>query len=135
MRKKPPDKAAGMLGGRQRTLRLADLEAFFVRHERRDGSEYQVRVETIGEAQGVRFLCPKCFKAKGGPIETHSVVCWSSSRGIADDVKPGPGRWTLEGTSLADLTLGCEPGKSRSVALIGGCAWHGFVTQGEVTDA
>ena len=41
----------------------------------------------------------------------------------------------MEGTGFADLTLnGDPPGNARSVLLTGdGCAWHGFVTGGEVT--
>jgi hypothetical protein len=90
---------------------------------------------TIEEAQGVAFLCPACIKVYGGPAGTHSVICWSSSRGVPDGVHPQPGRWTLEGTGLHDLTLGCEPDKSNSVLLISKCAWHGFITNGEVIDA
>jgi hypothetical protein len=54
------------------------------------------------------------------------------SRGVPDDAKPGPGRWSLVGTGFDDLTLDGDGG-SRSVLLLGGCAWHGFVTNGEVT--
>jgi hypothetical protein len=43
---------------------------------------------------------------------------------------PGPGRWTVSGTGLADLTL------APSIHLSGpGCGWHGFVTAGEVRNA
>lgn len=80
----------------------------------------------IEDAMGIEFLCPKCFVANGGPVGTHAVICWSSSRGV-------PGRWRLVGTGFNDLSLMEEPGKSRSVLLLGGCAWHGFVTNGEVT--
>lgn len=115
---------------------LVELEAQFLRYDlRADGTIYHVPVETLAEAQGVDFLCPLCFAKNGGPIGTHHVTCWSRSRGVPDDASPGPGRWRLDGTSLADLTLNEEPGKSRSVALIGGCAWHGFVTNGRATDA
>ena len=88
-------------------------------------------VDSIEMAQGVEFLCPKCFAANGGPVGTHAVVCWSSSRGVPDKATPGPGRWRLVGTSFADLSLMEEPGKSRSVLLEGGCTWHGFVTNGD----
>jgi len=92
-----------------------------------------IYVDRIEDAQGIRFLCPVCFAANGGAAGTHGIICWSSSRGVPDDAKPGPGRWTLLGTGYNDLTLGEEPGKSRSVALLGdGCKWHGFVTNGEV---
>ena len=87
----------------------------------------------IEDAMGIEFLCPKCFSANNGPVGTHVVICWSSSRGVPDDATPGPGRWRLVGTGYHDLSLMEEPGKSRSVLLLGGCAWHGFVTNGEVT--
>jgi hypothetical protein len=112
-------------------MRLVDLEPIFVRHEVRDGRQYQVPVKTLAEAQGVRFLCPKCFKANGGAVGTHGVVCWSRSRGVPDGVQPGPGRWTLAGTDLEDLTLnGDPPGQARSVQINGGCGWHGHITAG-----
>lgn len=91
------------------------------------------RVDSIAEAQGVMFKCPKCFVTNGGIVGTHMVICWSRSRGVPDDATPGPGRWTLLGSGFADLTLGEEPGQTRSVLLLGGCAWHGFITNGEAT--
>lgn len=90
-------------------------------------------VEKIDDAQGIEFLCPKCFAANGGPVGTHAVVCWSRSRGVPDKAEPAPGRWLMRGTGFDDLTLDAEPGQTRSVLLLGGCAWHGFVTNGEVT--
>lgn len=116
-------------------MRLTELKPQFIRHEVRDGATYHVRVDAIGQAQGVRFLCPKCYAANGGPVGTHSVVCWSRSRGVPDDVLPGPGRWTLDGSGYEDLTLnGDPPGRARSVLLTGpGCGWHGFITNGEAT--
>jgi hypothetical protein len=140
-------------------MRLTDLDPQFVRFEERHapdpqewedgvlraaGSTYQVqiRVDSIQEAQGIRFACPKCYIANNGLVGTHGVLCWSSSRGVPDHATPGPGRWSLQGTGYNDLTLGEEPGKSRSVLLHGECkepdgkmgpGWHGFVTNGDVT--
>lgn len=118
-----------------------DLEPRFLRL----GTEYDkvqgyhvthhYEVDSITEAQGVMFLCPKCFFDNGGRIGTHMVVCWSAARGIPDEVRPGPGRWKLEGSKLEDLTLGKENGKSRSIQIGGTCGWHGYVTNGIVTDA
>lgn len=138
-------------------MRLVDLEPQFLRYEMqehdqatsaiiREPGKYPVfvSVPTIAEAQGVEFLCPKCFVTKGGPIGTHAVICWSSSAGVPDDAQPGPGRWKLVGTGFADLTLAEEPGKSRSVALNCEClepdgskgpGWHGYITGGEATNA
>lgn len=113
-------------------MRLLDLNPQFLRYEKRDGKVVLPYVERIEEAQGIRFLCPKCFVEKGGPVGTHGVICWSRSRGTPDDASPGPGRWTIEGSGFADLTLnGDPPGTARSVLLTGGCGWHGFVTAGE----
>lgn len=112
-------------------MKLSELEAVFIALTPNGHRE----VATIAEAQGVRFLCPKCFAANGGPVGTHGVICWSRSRGVPDDVRPAPGRWALDGTSIGDLTLNADPpGTARSVQLLGGgCAWHGFVTNGEAT--
>lgn len=114
-------------------MRLLDLAARFLRWEKRaDGHTYHVRVETMAEAQGIEFLCPQCFAANGGAVGTHRVVCWSRSRGVPEDARPGPGRWKLDGTSLADLTLNADPpATARSVQLNGGCNWHGHVTNGD----
>lgn len=104
--------------------------------EKRTGpSVYMPYADKIEDAQGVEFLCPKCFAANGNSSRgTHGVICWSSSRGVPDDATPGPGRWRLVGTGYHDLSLMEEPGKSRSVLLTGdGCKWHGFVTNGEIT--
>lgn len=114
-------------------MRLVDLEPKFLRYFKRpDGTAIYAEVDEITEAQGVRFLCPKCFEANSGPVGTHSVICWSRSRGVPDEVRPSPGRWTLEGTGLHDLTLnGDPPGGARSIQLTSGCGWHGFITNGE----
>jgi hypothetical protein len=94
--------------------------------------EVFVYVATLAEADGVSFLCPKCFAENGGPVGTHSVICWFQDR-VPDDAFPKPGRWNPVGTSLDDLSF--VPGKkSHSVLLTGeGCAWHGFVTNGDAS--
>ena len=110
-------------------MRLTELKPSFLRYE--DGGRMRI-VESIGEAQGIMFLCPKCYTANGGAAGTHSVICWSRSRGVPDSASPRPGRWKIEGTGFGDITLNADPpGTARSVLLIGGCAWHGFVTHGE----
>ncbi len=111
--------------------RLEELEAVFVWYQERDGAITIRNVGSISEAQGVRFACPACFKKNGGLVGTHSVICWSRSRGAPDHASPKPGRWAMVGTSLDDLTLNADPpGTARSVLLTGGCGWHGFVTNG-----
>lgn len=103
--------------------------------ELRDAVYYH-EVDRIEDAHGVQFLCPKCFSKNGGPKGTHLVLCWSRSRGVPDSAVPGPGRWKLDGPGLHDLTLNGDAkgsGGARSVLLKGGCAWHGHVTNGEIT--
>lgn len=94
-------------------------------------SETWVDEPSLDQAHGIRFLCPKCWAERGGAIGTHSVVCWFEGR-VPDDALPGPGRWTPSGTGIDDLTF--VPGNLHhavSVALIGGCGWHGFVKDGD----
>lgn len=111
--------------------RLTELEAKFIRREVLDGIVYLPFVETLVEADGIEFLCPKCFAENSGPIGTHGVICWFEGK-VPDDAEPKPGRWNPVGSSLA--TLSFVPGKkSNSVLLLGGCAWHGFVTNGNAT--
>ena len=112
-------------------MRLTDLEPQFLAVS---APGHWRHVDTLAEAQGILFLCPKCFAENGGPVGTHAVVCWSADRGTPTEERPLPGRWALKGTGYADLTLDGEGGKSRSVLLTGpGCGWHGFVTNGEIS--
>jgi hypothetical protein len=122
-------------------MRLTDLEPQFLRYEKRecepnvwlDGvfsanpyREYFHHVETLDDADGISFLCPICLNG-----DHHSVICWFEGK-VPDDVGPKPGRWNPVGTGYGDLSF--VPGaKPNSVLLLGGCAWHGFVTNGEVT--
>jgi hypothetical protein len=112
-------------------MKLTELEPQFLRHRKTAAGTFWDYVQTIGEAQGIEFLCPVCFAKNGGPVGTHGVICWSRSRGVPDDASPGPGRWRLDGTGYGDLSLNEDPG-SRSVALKGGCQAHFFVTNGEI---
>lgn len=127
-------------------MRLTDLEPQFIRREIRrepklvdDGAggikevvgdvEYHVYVDSITEAEGIMFRCPKCFAAKG-PIGTHYVLCWRPR--VPPDVDPKPGRWEFEGTGVDDLTLTAG---SSSILLTGpGCQAHFFIRSGAIVD-
>lgn len=89
---------------------------------------YLIPVESVAEADGVVFLCPKCFQENNGPVRTHSVVCWRPRVPQGENIE-GPGRWEFEGTGLHDLTLVAG---SSSVLLTGGCNAHFFVRGGEI---
>jgi len=114
-------------------MQLNELKPKFIRYEKTFEGEFNIVVETIEECQGIRFLCPHCFIENKGSIGTHQIICWSSLRGITDDVRPRPGRWCITGTGFDDLTLGAEPGKSRSVLIKSD--WHGYITNGMITNA
>jgi hypothetical protein len=89
-------------------------------------------VQTIAEADGLWFICPKCYESHGGFVGTHGIICWGPR--VATDVMPGPGRWALQGDTLENISLGpAYPGANFSVQLNGACEWHGFVQNGEVT--
>ena len=118
-------------------MRLRQLEATFVRilrDEEKIGDEVGHHVfREIGDrrdgADGVMFLCPKCFAANGGRVGTHCVIC--SFAHVPQTVSPQPGRWEPAGAGLDDLTF-TGPG-AASVLLIGGCGWHGFLKNGDAT--
>lgn len=90
---------------------------------------YLIPVQTLAEAHGVAFLCPKCFTANGGPVGTHECHVDFNVPGIpsdADTMKQrdgSPVRWAVSGTGFEDLTT--QP----SILLLAGCGWHGFITK------
>lgn len=94
--------------------------------------EYTIVVPTLAEAQGIRFLCPQCFRVNAGPRGTHLCSVTFEARGAAPsqgshDTEGRPARWTVSGSGFDDLST--QP----SILLIGGCNWHGDITNGEVT--
>lgn len=108
-------------------MKLTQLEAQFIRVTV-PGVEVK-HVDTLAEAQGLRFLCPVCVRAQSthSRMGVHSVRVWFRDRGVSDKEYPSPGRWHVEGTGLHDLTL------HASVQLLSGCKWHGFIKNGEVS--
>lgn len=111
-------------------MKLTELEAFFVKRFSDGEGEYYAQVEKIEEADGVEFLCPKCWIENKGRVGTHMVLCWRPR--VPQTVNPKPGRWEFQGTGLHDLTLVAG---SSSILLTSGCKWHGFIRGGIVTDA
>jgi hypothetical protein len=122
-------------------VRLRDLDGQFLTYDTCAGCTYHAKagvhhryVATLAEADGVQFLCPKCFATNRGPVGTHSVCCWFVGK-VPDDAFPKPGRWIPNGAGLDDLTFSGAQGKGASVNLdMGdgkGCLWHGHVKNGE----
>jgi hypothetical protein len=130
-------------------MRLTELDPKFYRYEDRFegipyiapaggnfGDPYQhtvrVPVEALEQAQCVWLLCPKCFLKNGGEVGTHGCEVTFEGRGVLDSQgshnnQGKPTRWTVSGTGFDDLTT------TPSVLLQGGCNWHGFITNGEVS--
>lgn len=93
-------------------MRLVDLEPQFLKWI----SDTQFRSDaTFTEADGIMFLCPKCFIENKGPIGTHVVICWKPH--VPQSTFPRPGRWEQKGTGVSDLSLVAG---SSSVLLTGG---------------
>jgi hypothetical protein len=112
-------------------MKLTDLQPRFLTIESR--ARYKMG-DSLAEAHGIDFLCPKCFQANGGSVGTHHVICWFRDRGVPDDLDPKPGRWTPQGTGYEDLTfVPGDPPMAVSVLITSGCNWHGFVQNGEVS--
>ncbi len=84
-------------------------------------------IDGIVGADGVMYLCPKCFVANGGRVGTHRVVCWRPH--VPQSILPTPGRWDFLGTGINDLELKAG---SSSVLLTSGCRAHFFVKGGAI---
>src|SRR4051812_31916223 len=104
-------------------MRLNELEPEFVKII--DPGTYQCEGVAIADADGIQFLCPKCFQANGGNVGTHLVLCWKPH--VPQEIRPAPGRWRFEGSGFDDLSLVAG---SSSVLLMGGCNAHFFVRGG-----
>jgi hypothetical protein len=87
---------------------------------------------TLAEADGVFYLCPKCFRANGGNRGTHGILSWKPH--VPAGITPGPGRWAMPGTDAHDISFVAG---SSSILLPspGGCQAHFFIRDGLVTDA
>lgn len=105
-------------------MRLTELDAVFIK---RVDAKTTHAVQRKQDADGVLFLCPKCFADNQGPIGTHGIKCWEPH--VPQDTPPTPGRWEMLGNDLNDLTLTAS---SSSIALTGGCRAHFYVRNGAI---
>ena len=134
-------------------MRLMDLDPQFYRHatekagshlgrKLEDGStqwggfetDIFVKVADLSRADSVMFLCPACFAKNGGPVGTHRIRIDFAGRGVPDRccIRNGGGqpvRWNVSGSGFTDLTT------TPSILICGGCAWHGFITNGQIVGA
>ncbi|EKD22712.1 MAG: hypothetical protein ACD_84C00001G0004 [uncultured bacterium] len=132
-------------------MRLSELKPQFIRYEVGIASKHHGRklddgtiqwggfpvdmkrhVDDIADAQGVYFLCPKCFIKNNGPKGTHICEVTFRNKGVLDNqgthnTNGIPVRWNVTGNDFNDITT------TPSVLIQSGCGWHGFITNGEVT--
>jgi len=102
-------------------MRLTQLDPQFLKAI---DSRSLKHVDDLSQADGVLLHCPKCFVTNGGPIGTHSIICWKPH--VPQTVTPKGGRWKFDGTGYADLTL------SPSILIKDDCGAHFFIRNGEI---
>jgi hypothetical protein len=105
-------------------MRLVDLKPEFMRTT----DDRYMCACSYEAAQGVMFLCPRCFAVNGGERGTHTVLLWFAGVGVPEHWRPLP-RWERQGSGFEDLTL------SPSIDISQPCGWHGFIRNGDVVDA
>lgn len=86
------------------------------------------------EAQLLWFICPKCAHEKGTTVGCHYIEVTFADRGVLADQgvtnKKGEYvRWNVSGAGFDNLTI------TPSILIEGGCEWHGFITNGEISTA
>lgn len=108
-------------------MRLTQLAARWVVQASDDGSFRKSRDDPQPAAFGVMFLCPKCFADNGGEVGTHSVIVPFADRGVPTGFMPTMPRWSATGETLETLTT------KPSIAIQGGCGWHGWITDGDAS--
>lgn len=113
-------------------MKLVSLDAKLIRYENHGDKVTWHEVVAVDDADGLMFLCPKCFRRNAGRKGTHSVVCWFVGR-VPVYVSPGPGRWSAKGDTVDDITF--TGPCAASVLIDHGCRWHGFIRNGEIVDA
>jgi hypothetical protein len=97
---------------------------------RREHDRMFTYVSELKDADGVTFVCPKCFVENGSKRPgVHSITCWAPT--VPQTTSPVPGRWDLVGTSLEDLTLVAG---SSSVLVTEGCMAHFYIRNGEIVE-
>ena len=87
-------------------------------------------VDTVAEAHGVRFLCPKSWAKNGGPKGTHSCYIFFTGSPYAGRNLAGQEvRWQVVGGSTIDdlqLTPSIQE-QDEGMPPERQCNWHGFL--------
>jgi hypothetical protein len=109
-------------------VRLTELEPQFAKII--EPNRLYRMVDAVGEADGIQFVCPECFRKLGKREGAHSIICWRPQVPLTEHI--GPGRWELSGTNFDNLTLTGVPTSSVKLDGPGGCKAHFHVVNGEI---
>lgn len=128
-------------------IKLRELEAQFLKARWRTEQTPQVawtgpfwsyrRVDVLAEADGIRFLCPLCWRMNDGPVGTHVVMIGfvgCPKDAYSKDFNGNDVAWHAHGTGYDDLVLtpSINLDDPLYIQVEGGCRWHGFVGSGGV---
>lgn len=109
-------------------MKLIELEPKFLRIKSDTDSDLSDQIEG---ADGILFLCPKCFAKNGSAAGVHSIMCWQPHVPQSEH-RVGPGRWKFKGSGFHDLSLDNHPNGASSVQLPVPCQAHFHIQNGEV---
>lgn len=103
-------------------MKLIDLEPEYIRYI--EDGKMRI-VNSLSEAQGIEFYCPKSGC-------DHKINITFKDRGVLDNQgshnKEGkPTRWEVNGTDASNLTT------LPSIHIKDTCGWHGFITKGIIS--
>jgi Family of unknown function (DUF6527) len=105
---------------------LKELEGQFIAYFEENGRDMFRHVDSLSEAHGIHFICPKSFAAHQGRVGAHMMQLYFSGSPVPPRLgtnKSGQTvRWNVSGTCMDDLSL--TPSIQEEDSL---CAWHGFV--------
>jgi len=119
-------------------VKLALLDAKLYRLDL--SANENVGVDRVADADVLYFQCPKCAAscprvmrddgtgyAEGAHFISVPFKAHDGRPEMAQREAQGRPRWGVSGTSLSDIST------TPSIQVIGGCGWHGFVTNGDAT--
>ncbi len=107
-------------------MKLTELEPILLK---RINDKTHQTVGVLSDADGIMFLCPKCFAANKGRGGTHNIICWFNGR-VLTPMNPLTKQWNPSGSNWK--AFGFDPSGEQGIKVNGGCGWQGFIENGEV---
>lgn len=101
-----------------KTLPLSDLGASLVEFTKQPGKlRCLLPGEPVKRAQGLYFLCPKCYDPK------HGITILFDLESVPKNAKPH-GRWRATPGPISNLTI------EEKIQSPTNCGWSGIISQG-----